>query len=126
MSIVHYTDIKERKCPECGKTFIVPPQNVYKERVGYEIKPFCSWRCLCAWRNSHPEKDDETRGGGRPTPCVKMDKDGNILAYYAKIVDAARENGVSTYRISTRLNSGEYDEKFECYWRYAEDEDDDE
>ena len=118
MKIVHYTDYKERKCPLCGKDFIVPPQNVYKERVGKEIRPFCSWKCLCEWRKKHPENEDERRCGGRPTPCMKVDKDGNIIATYAKVVDAARENGVSPYRIATRLNSGEYDDKFECYWQY--------
>lgn len=113
----HYTDYKEKKCPECGKNFIVPSQNVYKEKVGREIKPFCSWKCLCAWRKVHPEEDEEARGGGRPVAILKVGKDGEIIDSYEKIKDAAQAHGVSAYRITTRVDTGRYDDKFECYWR---------
>lgn len=38
----HFT---ERKCPVCGKIFILQPLNVYKLYVNEELKHFCSYSC---------------------------------------------------------------------------------
>ena len=33
-------------CPECGKHFIIPPENVYKIFTGTVVKHYCSYSCF--------------------------------------------------------------------------------
>lgn len=119
MKELHYTDCKERVCPQCGKTFIVPPENVYKEFVGRKEKDFCSWNCLCRWRKEHEKK--YKIGGGKPVAIVKADTNFDIIKKYRKIVDAARENNVSSDYIKARLETGRIDARNNCYWAYDDE-----
>lgn len=38
--------IKERKCPVCGKNFVVPPNTVYKIKIRSITKTYCSYTCF--------------------------------------------------------------------------------
>lgn len=114
------SDFVERNCPECGKNFIVPPMNVYKEKVGNFEKPFCSWNCLSAWRKKHKER--ERIGGGRPVKIRKVAEDGTAIKEYPKIMSAAVDHNMKPDRIKAFLESGAYDENNECFWEYIEPE----
>ena len=114
---LHYTDHREQKCPYCGKQFIEPPENVYKEFINGKEKDFCSWNCLCKWRKAH-EKPSKI-GGGHPVPVRKVDCGGCTIAIYSKIVDAANANNCSCGYIKTRLEYGNKDERNNCYWEYV-------
>ena len=48
--------LKERKCPVCGKIFIIqnPLDYVYKRKPKTTTKFFCSWGCMRAWDKEHP------------------------------------------------------------------------
>ena len=35
-----------RKCPVCGKEFIMPPENVYKLVVKGKVVHYCSYTCF--------------------------------------------------------------------------------
>jgi hypothetical protein len=103
----------ESNCPKCGKAFIVPPYNVYKERVNGTVVPFCSWKCLTAWRKEH-----EHAKGGNPVPVIRVRHRKGETREYATITDAAKDNGVSVYYIKSRLDTGKYDDVTKCYWKY--------
>lgn len=45
-----YIVMKSCKCPVCGKSFILPYKNVYKQRVGDSMVHLCSWTCLNKFR----------------------------------------------------------------------------
>jgi len=38
--------LKERKCPVCGKSYIFRDNWAYKITYGDHIKSYCSWGCL--------------------------------------------------------------------------------
>lgn len=113
---LYYAGI-EAKCPKCGKNFIVPPLNVYKERIKGTVYPFCSWKCLSAWRKEHARIR-----GGKPVPVIKVRRAKGETKEYPTITDAAKENGLSIYYIKARLDSGKYDEVTKCYWKYKNKE----
>ena len=48
--------LKERKCPICGKIFIIQDPKQYAYKRGYEHTPkiFCSWTCLRKYDKMHP------------------------------------------------------------------------
>lgn len=43
----------ERKCKCCGKIFIVEDTSkwAYKDHDGSVLRWFCTWKCLCSWRD---------------------------------------------------------------------------
>ena len=47
--------LMERKCPVCGKTFIVRyvKDYVYKTTYNSKTKVFCSWGCLRKYEKKH-------------------------------------------------------------------------
>lgn len=46
---------RERKCPVCGKMFILNDEGwAYKRIQGHKQKYFCSWHCLQAFIQSRP------------------------------------------------------------------------
>ena len=34
-----------RKCPVCGKEFLLPPENTYRLKVKGRYRDFCSYTC---------------------------------------------------------------------------------
>ena len=36
---------RNRKCPVCGKSFILPPENIYKLTVKGKLQHYCSYTC---------------------------------------------------------------------------------
>ena len=40
-----YYSGQEAECPECGKKFFVPPENIYKRKLGNHIRHYCSYTC---------------------------------------------------------------------------------
>ena len=36
---------RERKCPVCGKVFIVAPENIYKLEIDKKKQDLCSYTC---------------------------------------------------------------------------------
>ena len=40
------SQLKERNCCICGKTFIFRDNWAYKQTDGYRTKVYCSWTCL--------------------------------------------------------------------------------
>ena len=120
---IGFSDQRETKCPQCGKNFLVPPFNVYKEKYRHVVKDFCSWTCLCAWRRDHAKS--KGIGGGKPVPVLKYDVDtGLLVARYSKICVAAAENNVSPDYIKARLETGDIDQKNNCLWFYAKRKED--
>lgn len=115
MSGIYYEDFRERECPFCKKNFIVPPHNVYKERIAGTLTNFCSWKCLCAYRR---QKTAPERKSTIPMPVIKRDKSGRTVKEYNSIAEAAREGNISYGYIKTRLEGGLYDERNKCYWGY--------
>ena len=113
MSKIYYIDDHERTCPQCKKLFIVPSHTVYKERIGKNVVPFCSWTCLCAYRRER---------GERTSKCciavVKKSRWGNVTQEYPSKAAACRENNISAVFLEARLDTGEYDKVNDCYWRY--------
>ena len=112
MPRVYYTDCHEKICPVCQKNFIVPPGNVYKERRDGDTLHFCSWTCLTKWRK------DNKRTYRNAVPIVSKSKSGKVIREYPTITQAADEMGCSNDYIKARLESGYYDDRNECYWRY--------
>ena len=45
--------LKEKKCPMCGKNFIFRDNWAYKTTYGDHVKAYCSWTCL---RKAEKEK----------------------------------------------------------------------
>ena len=48
--------MKIRKCPICGKDFVLAPCNIYKLTVDGKIKNFCGWNCM-----REQEKENEAK-----------------------------------------------------------------
>lgn len=38
--------LREKKCPECGRVFIYRDYWTYKKTYGDHITAFCSWTCM--------------------------------------------------------------------------------
>lgn len=112
MAKVYYIDDHEKVCPQCGKRFIVPSQTVYKERVGKNIVPFCSWTCLCAYRRNNE------RVSVACVPVVKKSRKGEIIKEYPSKSAACKENNISAAYLEARLTMGRVDDINDCYWRY--------
>lgn len=56
MAQIPFSD-RERKCPVCGKEFILRNDEWAFKRVnGNRTKYFCSWHCLQAFVQEHPKK----------------------------------------------------------------------
>ena len=48
---------RERKCPVCGKVFIlVDDEWAYKRVQGHKQMYFCSWGCMGKYDNTRPKK----------------------------------------------------------------------
>ena len=48
---------RERKCPVCGKVFIlVDDEWAYKRIQGHKAMYFCSWGCMGKYDNTRPKK----------------------------------------------------------------------
>lgn len=43
---------RERKCPICGKTFIVAPFHIYRAKD----RLVCSWGCVCKYEKGRDRK----------------------------------------------------------------------
>ena len=113
---IYYDDFRERKCPLCKRNFIVPPRNVYKERINGTLTNFCSWKCLCEFRRN---KQQPERKSTLALPVIKKDKKGQIMKEYKSIAEAARDNDISYGYIKIRLDTGLCDDRNGCYWRYG-------
>lgn len=49
-------DLTEKKCPICGKTFIVAPYHAWTDTRRRKKEFFCSYTCFLAWDKKHPRK----------------------------------------------------------------------
>ena len=48
---------RERKCPVCGKVFILVDEGwAYRRIQGHKAMYFCSWGCLCKYERTRPKK----------------------------------------------------------------------
>ena len=130
-----YEQIKVSKCKRCGKEFVKAPQTVYKD--------FCSWSCLCA-----DEKENEIlrkkrgemtkkrakerqkaiaqgslkpRTGRACKPVLQYSTDGELVARYNSLYDAAKKIGSSTTCISMCCRGQQHTAKG-FIWKYAEKE----
>ena len=57
-----YMDGRERKCPVCGKVFLLPPENVYKLQINREWQHFCSYTCYRSVQKQIEAKRNKKRG----------------------------------------------------------------
>ena len=48
--------IKERICPVCGKSFIVPVENTYKLTIKQTITHYCRYNC---YRKAQREQEEK-------------------------------------------------------------------
>ena len=58
--------IPERKCPKCGKNFVVAPEHIY--HVGHTY--YCSWTCYLH-RNDKEVKPNNDQGRAETVPKHK-------------------------------------------------------
>lgn len=47
-----------RKCPVCGKEFLLPPENIYRLKVKRKYVDYCSYTCF---RVIQKEQEQERR-----------------------------------------------------------------
>lgn len=54
---------QERKCPVCGKTFIMPDAEQWAYRVtdGRKKRSYCSWHCLREYERANGHTRNYTR-----------------------------------------------------------------
>ena len=88
---------REAVCPVCGKKFIPAPMHRY--RLDDQYKYVCSWSCLCESRRQRTRCSPQ----GRAKTVVKIDEDGNEIARYNSIVEAAEAHGVKPPTMSTYI-----------------------
>ena len=50
--------VRLAKCPECGKTFVIPPQSVYKLDTKEGRRYYCSYTCHQKVKKSLETKAD--------------------------------------------------------------------
>ena len=126
-----YEQIKVSKCKQCGKDFVKAPQTVFGD--------FCSWRCKCAAERERDElrkirgeitrrknderkkkaKDKKLQRKGACKPCLQYTKDGEFVARYESVRDAAEAVGLSATCISECLRGHmRYAKGF--VWKYGE------
>ena len=58
--------MRVRKCPVCGKEFILSAENIYKARIKGEVKHLCSWGCV---RELEREKEAEKKSKEEAKKC---------------------------------------------------------
>lgn len=123
--------IKVSKCKQCGKDFVKAPQTVFGD--------FCSWKCKCAAEREHQEilkkrgevtrrkaeerkkkaKDKKLQRKGACKPCLQYTKDGEFVARYESVRDAAEAVELSQTCISECLRGHmRYAKGF--VWKYGE------
>ena len=93
-------DLKEIICPICGRTFIPAPCHVFHVD-GKPYKKVCSWTCLCESRRRDPKLN--TCGQGRAKQVIKYDAEGNEVARYNTIREAARARGIQPATMSSYI-----------------------
>lgn len=47
--------IPEKKCPKCGKRFIVAPMHIYRDKGKY----YCSWTCYLHRKDTGVKANDK-------------------------------------------------------------------
>jgi hypothetical protein len=54
--------IREGKCPICGKNFVIPPNTVYRIKIGNSIKTYCSYTCFRVEQKRQESKRQKRKG----------------------------------------------------------------
>lgn len=95
-------------CPVCGSKMIVVKHeagdyltcSVCPLEYGYGWD-FSEYDVIRMWEVSSETK--KTRGRTKPKPVVKIDKDGNVLARYSSLSEAAKNNPMARTSIKNRI-----------------------
>ena len=68
---------RERKCPVCGKVFILADEEwAYKRIRDHRAKYFCSWGCLCRYEQTRPMRVAK----GQREDMIRMLKEGKGIS----------------------------------------------
>lgn len=78
---------RERKCPVCGKVFILIDEGwVYKRIQGHKAMHFCSWGCMCKHEQTMPKRV----AAGQREDMIRMLKEGKGISEIVRTLGVDR------------------------------------
>lgn len=101
--------IDEQICDACGKNFCPAPYHVYKVKQPDRTYWFCSWSCLCRYR------EGKTRINKKNKKVVKINAAGEVVTRYESIGRAALENGITAKSLIYRIKNHRPDKEGNVY-----------